>query len=300
MTLPGTSFTTSEKIPREVFATGKSRIVGDLMDGDFAAAHDGTIAIGIRHVVCVPLLRRRRCGWAPGRERRTRSSASCIWTAASAARCCRRRRAARWRRLPRRPRWRSKAPGCTPSRPRRRASSATCGSPPRSSGRCCPSRTTKRRSCDLAAASVPCRTVGGDFYDYLERGRRRVRLRAGRRGRQGAAGGHPGRRGADAISPRRRQSAPIRRRRWRASTRRCCAARSRRASRRCSTAWWRPDGALHSCNAGQEPPLVMRRDGERWLETGGPVLGLLDGVELRVRDACSSSPATWWWCAATG
>src|SRR5215216_1434177 len=44
-TLPGTSFTTSAKIPREVFQTGKSRIVGDLMDGNLAAVHEGTIAI---------------------------------------------------------------------------------------------------------------------------------------------------------------------------------------------------------------------------------------------------------------
>jgi GAF domain-containing protein len=43
------------KIPREVFATGQSRIVADLLDGDLASAHGGTIAIGIRHVLCVPL-----------------------------------------------------------------------------------------------------------------------------------------------------------------------------------------------------------------------------------------------------
>src|ERR671912_624657 len=55
ITLPGTSFTTSTKIPREVFLTGQSRIVGDLMDGNLAGLHDGTIAIGIRHVLCVPL-----------------------------------------------------------------------------------------------------------------------------------------------------------------------------------------------------------------------------------------------------
>ena len=35
---------------------------------------------------------------------------------------------------------------------------------------------------------------------------------------------------------------------------------------------------LQSCNAGQEPPLVIGATGMRWLETGGPVLGLLDGV----------------------
>ena len=55
-TLSGTSFTTSEKIPREVFRTGQSRTVGDLMEGDLAGQHDRTIAVGIRHVLCVPLL----------------------------------------------------------------------------------------------------------------------------------------------------------------------------------------------------------------------------------------------------
>ena len=54
-TLSGTSFNTSAKIPREVFQTGQSRIVGDLMDGNLKDAHEGTIAIGIRHVMCVPL-----------------------------------------------------------------------------------------------------------------------------------------------------------------------------------------------------------------------------------------------------
>ena len=39
------------------------------------------------------------------------------------------------------------------------------------------------------------------------------------------------------------------------------------------------DGSLQSCNAGQEPPLLIGASGVRWLEMGGPVLGLLDGVE---------------------
>ena len=37
----------------------------------------------------------------------------------------------------------------------------------------------------------------------------------------------------------------------------------------------RPSGEFSYCNAGQEPPLVIAKDGIRWLETGGPVLGLL-------------------------
>jgi GAF domain-containing protein len=54
-TLSGTTFQTSEKIPREVFKTGKTLTVGDLMEGSLAGQHDRTIAVGIRHVLCVPL-----------------------------------------------------------------------------------------------------------------------------------------------------------------------------------------------------------------------------------------------------
>jgi serine phosphatase RsbU (regulator of sigma subunit) len=55
VTLPGRTFRTSRKIPEEVFATGEARVVADLLDGDLAGAHVGTIALGIRHVLCVPL-----------------------------------------------------------------------------------------------------------------------------------------------------------------------------------------------------------------------------------------------------
>ena len=55
ITLPGNRFDTSRKIPEEVFATGELRIVADLLDGDLANAHMGTVALGIRHVLCAPL-----------------------------------------------------------------------------------------------------------------------------------------------------------------------------------------------------------------------------------------------------
>src|SRR5690242_3963782 len=54
-TLPGNSFATSRKIPEEVFTTGEARIVADLLDGDLANVHMGTVALGIRNVQCVPL-----------------------------------------------------------------------------------------------------------------------------------------------------------------------------------------------------------------------------------------------------
>src|SRR5712692_8841117 len=55
VTLSGRTFETSRKIPETVFATGKQTIVEDLLDGDFAQLHTGTVALGIRHVLCTPL-----------------------------------------------------------------------------------------------------------------------------------------------------------------------------------------------------------------------------------------------------
>ncbi|MEO8076158.1 MAG: FHA domain-containing protein, partial [Acidobacteriota bacterium] len=55
VTLPGGSFATSRKIPEEVFRTGEPRLVADLLDGELANVHMGTVALGIRNVLCVPL-----------------------------------------------------------------------------------------------------------------------------------------------------------------------------------------------------------------------------------------------------
>lgn len=55
LTLPGHTFSTSRKIPEEVFATGEARVVADLLDTDLADGHTGTIALGIRHVLSVPI-----------------------------------------------------------------------------------------------------------------------------------------------------------------------------------------------------------------------------------------------------
>jgi hypothetical protein len=55
VTLSGRTFETSRKIPEEVYATGEQRIVEDLLDGNLAQFHTGTVALGIRHVLCTPL-----------------------------------------------------------------------------------------------------------------------------------------------------------------------------------------------------------------------------------------------------
>lgn len=54
-TLPGDTFQTSQKIPKEVFATGEPLLVADLRDELYAGAHEGTVSLGIRTVYCVPL-----------------------------------------------------------------------------------------------------------------------------------------------------------------------------------------------------------------------------------------------------
>ena len=55
VTLSGRTFETSRKIPETVYATGQQTIVEDLLDGDLAQLHTGTVALGIRHVLCTPL-----------------------------------------------------------------------------------------------------------------------------------------------------------------------------------------------------------------------------------------------------
>jgi pSer/pThr/pTyr-binding forkhead associated (FHA) protein len=55
VTLSGRTFETSRKIPETVFSTGQQTIVEDLLDGELAQLHTGTVALGIRHVLCTPL-----------------------------------------------------------------------------------------------------------------------------------------------------------------------------------------------------------------------------------------------------
>src|SRR3954451_15930029 len=55
VTLPGKTFETSRKIPESVFATGQQTIVEDLLDGDLKQAHNMTVAHRIRHRLCTPL-----------------------------------------------------------------------------------------------------------------------------------------------------------------------------------------------------------------------------------------------------
>ena len=276
ITLPGTSFTTSAKIPREVFQTGESRIVGDLMEGNLAGLHDGTIAIGIRHVLCVPLsvspmvasadqgIVPRVIGvlYLDGRERstilsqQTRSSLEAFATQAALA-----IESARLY-----------AEAAEKARIERDLLVAA-----QIQQALLPTGSFETSFVDLAASSVPCRTVGGDFFDYLELGARGFGFGLG----DVAGKGAPAALLAAAVQSNFIAQAPVSGDPADTLTRVNNALLRRAIEARFATMFHGVvdvTGHLSYSNGGQEPPLVLKRDGISWLEAGGPVLGLLPGA----------------------
>jgi serine phosphatase RsbU (regulator of sigma subunit) len=270
-TLPGTSFTTSEKIPREVFRTGESRMVGDLMEGDWKGEHDGTIAVGIRHVLCVPLKVtpmsaaaasvHRVIGvlYLDGRERSTmlsqatRSSLEAFATQAALAIDSARLYA-------------ESAEKARIERDLRIAADIQRA--------LLPEPTFESASVDLAAATIPCRTVGGDFYDYIEVGERGLGFALG----DVAGKGPPAALLAAAVQTNFAAQAPVSADPAETMERVNKALLRRAIEARFATMFYgavTTAGRLSYCNAGQEPPLVVRKNEMSWLEVGGPVLGLL-------------------------
>jgi serine phosphatase RsbU (regulator of sigma subunit) len=276
ITLPGTSFTTSAKIPREVFQTGESRIVADLMEGNLAGLHDGTIAIGIRHVLCVPLSVHPMAaapdqGIAPrvigvlyldGRERstilsqQTRSSLEAFATQAALA-----IESARLY-----------AEAAEKARIERDLLVAA-----QIQQALLPTGSFETSFVDLAASSVPCRTVGGDFFDYLELGTRGFGFGLG----DVAGKGAPAALLAAAVQSNFIAQAPVSGDPADTLTRVNNALLRRAIEARFATMFHGVvdvTGHLSYSNGGQEPPLVLKKDGISWLEAGGPVLGLLPGA----------------------
>jgi phosphoserine phosphatase RsbU/P len=272
-TLPGTTFTTSEKIPREVFQTGQSRIVNDLMDAEIKDKHDGTIAIGIRHVLCVPLRvtppsaapaasrSERVIGvlYLDGRERSTmlskatQSSLEAFATQAALA--------IESARL-----YAESAEKARLDHDLKIAAEIQRNM--------LPEPVFEVGAIDLAAESIPCRTVGGDFYDYLEIGERGLGFALG----DVAGKGPPAALLAAAVQSNFVALAPVSNDPAETMARVNKALLRRAIDARFATMFYgavTADGRLSYCNAGQEPPLVIGRNGVSWLEAGGPVLGLL-------------------------
>jgi serine phosphatase RsbU (regulator of sigma subunit)/pSer/pThr/pTyr-binding forkhead associated (FHA) protein len=285
--LTGDSFSTSTKIPQAVFTTGKSQLINDLRG---VPDHDQTILGGIRHVMCVPL-RAMRMGMtaqptADGDARRIigvlyldgsaqhRKSAALSSLEAFATQAALAIESARLY-----------AEADEKARLDRELhvaadiQRALLADP-----------TYTGALCDLAAASLPCRTVGGDFYDYLE-------LEGG--GFSFALGDVAGKGPPAALLAAATQSHFVAQASLGADPAQTVGRINRALIRRMIEARFATlfhgvlmrDGRLSYCNAGHEPPIVVGEDGVKGLETGGPVLGLFgnaryasDSIQLKPDD----------------
>ncbi len=272
VSLSGSRFETSRKIPEQVFASGQPRIVADLRDGDLAQAHGGTVALGIRHVMCVPLrlvhyvdapqatADPRAIGvlYLDSREKGTLLSetarTSLETLAAEAAVAIENARL-----------YREASEKARMDEELRVASQIQQSLLPQS-----------RKNVgfgEAMGASIPCRAIGGDFFEYLDLPD----------GSFGFALGDVSGKGPPAalltavlqgifaaqafalVEP----SETLRR------VNRALIARG--VESRFATIFFgvmTPDGRLTYCNAGHNPPLLLSGGIVRRLETGGMIVGL--------------------------
>jgi serine phosphatase RsbU (regulator of sigma subunit) len=289
-TLPGTGFATSRKIPEEVFRTGEPRMVADLLDGELANVHMGTVALGIRNVQCVPLrlvryldradaaAEERRIGvlYLDSREKGTflsNSTRAALETLATEAAV-----AIENARL-----YRETMEKARMEQEMRIAAEIQQALLPKA-GRV-------GAFYRAAAASLPCRSIGGDFFDYVDlpdgafgfalgdvagKGPPAALLSAMMQGIFAAQ--------AAASDPPSRTIARVN-----------LALYRRGIESRFVTLMYgslEPDGQLTYCNAGHNPPLVVGKAGVRRLETGGPIVGLFEGASFE-EETVTLAPGDW-------
>ena len=277
-TLPGTTFATSRKIPEEVFLTGEPKILADLLDGDLANVHMGTVALGIRNVQAVPLKLVRyvdraddvavekRIGvlYLDSREKgsflsgSTRGALETLATEAAVA-------------IENARLYRETMEKAKMEQEMRIAAEIQQALLPRA-GHSGPFFRT-------AASSLPCRSIGGDFYDYVDlptgafgfalgdvagKGPPAALLSAMMQGIFAAQ--------AAASDPPSQTIARVN-----------LALYKRGIESRFVTLMYgtlEPDGKLTYCNAGHNPPLVVGAAGVRRLEVGGPIVGLFEAAQF--------------------
>jgi serine phosphatase RsbU (regulator of sigma subunit)/pSer/pThr/pTyr-binding forkhead associated (FHA) protein len=293
-TLPGGSFATSRKIPEEVYRTGEARIVADLLDGELANVHMGTVALGIRNVLCVPLrlVRYLDRAEAVGEERRigvlyldsrekgsllsssTRAALETLATEAAVA-------------IENARLYRETMEKARMEQEMRIAAEIQQALLPKGG------RTGAYFR--AAAASLPCRSIGGDFYDYVD-------LPDGALGF--ALGDVAGKGPPAALLSAMMQGifaaqaatneAPAQ-----TISRVNLALYRRGLESRFVTLMYgalHQDGQLTYCNAGHNPPLVVGGSGAgstvRRLERGGPIVGLFEGAQYE-EETVRLNPGDW-------
>ena len=274
VTLSGRTFDTSRKIPEQVYATGNQSIVEDLMDSDLAQLHTGTVALGIRQVLCTPLRLVRyveradeRGGdeaigvlYLDSRERGSLGSQStqlALETLSGEAAV-----AIENARLYR------EALDKAKFEQELKVAAAIQQALLPASNRAGAFFTT-------AAASVPCRAVGGDFYDYVD-------LPSGAFGfilGDVAGKGSPAALLAAAVLGMFSVEATYQSGSASVITRLNHGLFRRSIEARFLTTFYgilRADGSFAYCNAGHNPPFLISKAGTRRLDTGGVVLGLFE------------------------
>ena len=275
-TLPGGDVAVSQKIPEEVFRTGEPMFVKDLLDFNHADQHSRTLALGIRNVACVPLRlvryvdkaenlgEERRIGvlYLDSKERASlrpdsiRAALEALATEAAVA-------------IENARLYRQSLEKERLEQEMRIAAEIQQALLPKVA----PTGACFR----AAAASLPCRSIGGDFYDYADvvdgslvftlgdvagKGPPAALLSAMMQGifaAQATTGDGP--------------AASV--------TRMNLALHRRRIESRFVTVMYgvlAADGRLAYCNAGHNPPLVIGSSGVRRLERGGTIVGLFEGA----------------------
>jgi len=274
ITLSGRSFETSRRIPEQVFASGKLAIVEDLMDNAMAPLHAGTVALGIRHVLCTPLRLVRyveRADDKPGEEligvlyldSRERgalvsSSARSALEMLSAEAALAIENARLYRQALDKAKYEQEL---------KVAAEIQRG--------LLPVPNVSGAFFTAAASSAPCLAVGGDFFDYVDLPGGRFGFIVGDVAGKGSpaallASAVTGMFGAEStyqISP----AAVI--------SRINHGLFRRSIENRFLTSFYgvlAPDGALTFTNGGHNAPVLVTSSGIRRLETGGMVLGLFE------------------------
>ena len=274
VTLPGKTFETSRKIPESVFATGQQTIVEDLLDGDLKQTHNVTVALGIRHVLCTPLRLVRYVERADqklpteiigvlyldSRERATLRSLkvqSALETlSAEAALAIENARLYR------------EALDKAKFEQELKVAAAIQQS-------LLPPGNREGPFFSTAAASIACRAVGGDFFDYVDLATNRFGFILG----DVAGKGSPAALLASAVlgmfsaeATYQSSPAPL-------ITRLNHGLFRRAIESRFLTTFYGilgADGTFTYCNAGHNPPLLVSASGIRRLDQGGVVLGLFE------------------------
>ncbi len=276
-TLPGSGFETSRKIPEEVFRTGKARVEADLLDGDLANQHMGTIALGIRNVLCVPLrlVRYADQDTAPSQDRRVGvlyldsrekgtllsvPTTSVLETLANEAAVA----------IENAKLYRAALEKAKLDQEMQTAADIQQALLP-----------TQNRTgvfFDVAAEMLPCRSIGGDFFDYIDLPDGVFGFALGDVAGKGPPAALLGAMLQGSLTAQAYVSqGPA------ATMAAVNTALVRRGIQgRFVTLFYAvlfPDGRLTYCNAGHNPPMLVAQNSEvRRLEEGGMVLGLFDGT----------------------